>query len=48
VAAVAGAQFSVVSGGLLCLAGLIAVVRRFPQLLSYEHSIIQPGDQSEP
>jgi MFS family permease len=37
VAAVAGPQFSVVSGGILCLAGLLAVVRFFPQLLEYEH-----------
>ena len=36
VAAVAGAQFSVVSGGVLCLAGLVAVLRRFPELLAYE------------
>jgi MFS family permease len=36
VAALAGPQFSVVSGGLLCLAGLAAVVRLFPQLLHYE------------
>jgi hypothetical protein len=26
----------VVSGGLLCLAGLVAVVRLFPQLLDFE------------
>ncbi|HEY1167639.1 MAG TPA: MFS transporter [Candidatus Limnocylindrales bacterium] len=37
VAAVAGPQFSVVSGGVLCLVGLLAVVRLFPQLLNYEH-----------
>ena len=36
VAALAGPQFSVVSGGILCLAGLGAVLRRFPDLLSYE------------
>ena len=36
VAAIAGPQFSVVSGGLLCLAGLAAVLRAFPQLLGYE------------
>jgi MFS family permease len=36
VAAIAGPQFSVVSGGLLCLAGLGVVVRRFPELLGYE------------
>ena len=37
VAALAGPQFSVVSGGVLCLAGLLVVVRLFPQLLNYEH-----------
>jgi MFS family permease len=41
VAAVAGPQFSVVSGGILCLVGLLAVVRKFPQLFAYEHG--QPG-----
>ena len=35
VAAIAGPQFSVGSGGLLCLAGLAVVVRAFPELLSY-------------
>ena len=37
VAAVAGPQFSVVSGGVMCLLGLIVVVRLFPQLMAYEH-----------
>lgn len=37
VAAVAGPQFSVVSGGILCLLGLIVVVRLFPELIAYEH-----------
>ncbi len=37
VAAIAGPQFSVVSGGVMCLVGLIAVVRFFPQLMAYEH-----------
>lgn len=36
VAALAGPQFSVVSGGVLCLVGLLAVLRLFPQLLHYE------------
>ena len=36
VAAIAGPQFSVVSGGLLCLAGLVAVLRLFPNLTSYQ------------
>jgi MFS family permease len=35
VAAVVGAQASVVSGGLLCLAGIVAVVRRFPELAAH-------------
>jgi hypothetical protein len=35
VAAVAGTQFSVVSGGILCLVGLVAVVRIFPELRRY-------------
>jgi len=36
VAAIAGVQFAVVSGGLLCLAGLVWVVRAFPELGRYE------------
>jgi MFS family permease len=36
VAAVAGTQFSVISGGVLCLVGLLVVLRRFPELLAYE------------
>jgi len=44
VAAMAGPQFSVVSGGVLCLAGLLAVLRKFPQLLAYE----MPGDVGGP
>jgi MFS family permease len=35
VAALVGPQFSVVSGGVLCLVGLIAVVRRYPELMTY-------------
>jgi MFS family permease len=42
VAAVAGPQFSVVSGGVMCLVGLLVVVRMFPQLLNYEHGDVQP------
>jgi MFS family permease len=37
VAAIAGPQFSVISGGILCLIGLVAVVALFPELLGYEH-----------
>jgi MFS family permease len=36
VAAVAGPQFAVVSGGVLCLAGILVVMRAFPQLVGYE------------
>jgi MFS family permease len=35
VAAVVGPQLSVVSGGILCLVGLVAVVRRYPELRRY-------------
>lgn len=42
VAALAGPQFSVVSGGVMCLVGLLAVINRFPQLYSYEHSHAAP------
>jgi MFS family permease len=35
VASVVGPQLSVVSGGLLCLLGLVGVVRSFPELLAY-------------
>ena len=36
VASVAGAQLSVVSGGLLCLVGLVAMVRSFPELAAFD------------
>jgi predicted MFS family arabinose efflux permease len=45
VAAVAGPQFSVVSGGVLCLLGLIAVVRFFPQLMAYQSTALGPIDE---
>ncbi|HSW43884.1 MAG TPA: MFS transporter [Patescibacteria group bacterium] len=35
VAALAGPQFAVVSGGILCLVGLLGVARRFPELARY-------------
>lgn len=41
VAALAGAQVSVVSGGVLCLVGLVAVVRLFPELAA--HVTPRPG-----
>ena len=36
VASLAGAQLSVVSGGLLCLVGLVAIVRSFPELAAFD------------
>ncbi len=36
VASVAGAQLAVVSGGLLCLAGLVAIIRGFPELAAFD------------
>jgi hypothetical protein len=44
VAALAGPQFSVVSGGVMCLAGLLVVLRKFPQLLTYEHQGVSPSE----
>ena len=35
VAAIAGTQFAVVSGGLLVLVGVAAVVRAFPELMAH-------------
>ena len=43
VAALAGPQFSVISGGLLCLAGLLGVVRLFPEMLSYRATDSEPA-----
>ena len=51
VAALAGPQFSVVSGGVMCLAGLLVVLRKFPELLAYEHEAVstsQPGPEPSP
>jgi hypothetical protein len=42
VASVVGAQASVVSGGLLCLIGLVGVVRLFPELARHVHEL-PPG-----
>jgi hypothetical protein len=36
VAAAAGAQLSVVSGGLLCLVGLVGIVRSLPELVAFD------------
>jgi hypothetical protein len=40
VAVLFGAQFSVVSGGLLCLVGVAAVARIFPEL--WRHMMAAP------
>jgi MFS family permease len=45
VAAIAGPQFSVVSGGILCLVGLAEVVRRFPELRAYVYPASKPPEQ---
>jgi MFS family permease len=42
VAAVVGPQMSVISGGLLCLAGLGVVVQRFPELRRYVSPVATP------
>lgn len=44
VAAVVGPQLSVVSGGILCLVGLVAVVRRFPELGRYVSPVAAPPE----
>jgi predicted MFS family arabinose efflux permease len=44
VASVIGAQASVISGGLLCLLGLIGVWRFFPELIDHVHARPVPGD----
>ena len=36
VASLVGAQFSVVSGGLLCLVGILATIRAFPELAAFD------------
>jgi MFS family permease len=41
VAALTSAQFSVVSGGLLCLLGLAFAIRRFPELVNYDATRIE-------
>jgi MFS family permease len=46
VAALAGPQFSVISGGVLCLVGLMAVIRLFPDLMAYEHDTGATPDPS--
>jgi MFS family permease len=44
VAALTSPQFSVVSGGILCLVGLVAVVRRFPELREYVSPVARPPE----
>ena len=50
VAALVGPQLSVISGGILCLVGLAAVTRAFPELGRYRPSREEPtaGAASEP
>jgi MFS family permease len=48
VAAIAGPQFSVVSGGILCLVGLAEVVRRFPELRAYVYPAPKTPEQVAP
>jgi len=48
VAAALGAQASVVSGGLLCLAGIIAVVHRFPELAAHVSRTARSGGPEAP
>jgi MFS family permease len=42
VASLIGPQASVISGGVLCLLGLVAVVRRFPELARHDHATPMP------
>jgi MFS family permease len=48
VAALTSPQFSVVSGGILCLVGLGAVVRRFPELRAFELQRAEIATPAEP
>ena len=48
VAALLGAQVSVVSGGLFCLAGIMAVVRRFPELAAHVSRTARPTGPEAP
>lgn len=47
VAAVIGPQLSVVSGGVLCLVGVVAVARLFPELAAHVTRSRPNGDQDE-
>jgi MFS family permease len=48
VAAIAGPQFAVVSGGILVLVGLAAVVRRFPELSRWTYPAAPPPEGDPP
>jgi MFS family permease len=48
VASLIGPQASVISGGVLCLLGLVAVVRRFPELARHDHATPMPDAPVEP
>ena len=48
VASLAGAQLSVVSGGLLCLVGLAAIVRSFPELAAFDMRKVAAGEARLP
>jgi MFS family permease len=48
VASVIGAQASVVSGGVLCLLGLVGVVRLFPELARHVHDRPTPAFERPP
>jgi hypothetical protein len=48
VAGLTTAQTSIVSGGLLCLAGVAVVMRWFPQLAAYDAWAGQPATEPQP
>jgi MFS family permease len=47
VAAITGPQFAVVSGGVLCVAGVAVIARRFPELAGYV-TRFRPADHEPP
>ena len=48
VASLAGAQLSVVSGGFLCLVGLVAIIRAFPELAAFDMRQVTAGEAPRP
>ena len=48
VASLAGAQLSVVSGGFLCLVGLVAIIRAFPELAAFDMRQFTAGEAPRP